>query len=61
MEDFEKEQRRKYRVEKKLQELEEIQEKKNDTPQEVVYQDIVEFAQKYFNPHEKLPDSGKCC
>ncbi|XP_063222592.1 myosin-I heavy chain isoform X2 [Bacillus rossius redtenbacheri] len=52
-EDPEREQRRKFRVERKLQELEE-QDKEallDDT-----YHDIVEFAQNYFNPHERSPE-----
>ena len=49
----EREQRRKFRVERKLQELEE---KKEMPEPEVTYHDIVEFAQNYFNSHEKSPE-----
>ncbi|XP_034937659.1 myosin-I heavy chain isoform X2 [Chelonus insularis] len=49
----EREQRRKFRVERKLLELEE---KKEPIEQEVTYHDIVEFAQNYFNSHERSPE-----
>ncbi|XP_011312427.1 myosin-VIIa isoform X2 [Fopius arisanus] len=49
----EREQRRKFRVERKLQELEE---KKEPVENEVLYHDIVEFAQNYFNSHERSPE-----
>jgi len=48
----EREQRRKTRVERKLQELEDKKEQEN----EVTYHDIVEFAQNYFNSHERSPE-----
>ncbi|XP_076666886.1 unconventional myosin 81F isoform X2 [Andrena cerasifolii] len=48
----EREQRRKCRVERKLQELEDKKEPDN----EVTYHDIVEFAQNYFNSHERSPE-----
>ncbi|KAB0803532.1 hypothetical protein PPYR_00502 [Photinus pyralis] len=50
----EREQRRKHRVEKKLQELNDIREKENTT--EDTYHDMVEFAQNYFNAHERSPE-----
>ncbi|KAL1129897.1 hypothetical protein AAG570_012841 [Ranatra chinensis] len=53
--DKDREQRRKYRVEKKLQEMEEMQEKCID-PLQDTYHDIVEFAQNYFNSHERTPE-----
>lgn len=57
MEDPEREQRRKFRVEKKLQEMEEHKEKnKNLDPLQEAYHDIVEYAQKYFNSHERTPE-----
>ncbi|XP_063991813.1 myosin-VIIa isoform X1 [Diachasmimorpha longicaudata] len=49
----EREQRRKFRVERKLQELED---KKEPVENEVLYHDIVEFAQNYFNSHERSPE-----
>lgn len=49
----EREQRRKFRVERKLMELEE---KKEPVENEVTYHDIVEFAQNYFNSHERSPE-----
>lgn len=48
----EREQRRKCRVERKLQELEDKKEQEN----EATYHDIVEFAQNYFNSHERSPE-----
>ncbi|XP_039281618.1 myosin-VIIa [Nilaparvata lugens] len=53
--DPEREQRRKFRVEKKLQEMEENQEKTVD-PLLETYFDIVEFAQNHFNSHERTPE-----
>lgn len=53
MNNVEREQRRKFRVEKKLQELE-TTEKENGT--EEIYYDMVEFAQNYFNAHERSPE-----
>lgn len=50
----EREQRRKFRVEKKLQELSETQEKESQI--EDTYHDMVEFAQSYFNAHERSPE-----
>lgn len=47
-----REQRRKCRVERKLQELED--KKEQDT--EANYHDIMEFAQNYFNSHERSPE-----
>lgn len=56
-EDPERDQRRRFRVERKLQELEETTQVAQirsalDDP----YHDIVEFAQSYFNPHERSPE-----
>jgi len=48
----EREQRRKCRVERKLQELED----KKEQDSEATYHDIVEFAQNYFNSHERSPE-----
>jgi hypothetical protein len=53
----EREQRRKFRVEKKLQELEEPQDKEAATAAlDDTYHDIVEFAHNYFNSHERSPE-----
>lgn len=51
----EREQRRKYRVEKKLQELSENSEKETANSEEI-YHDMVEFANTYFNSHERSPE-----
>lgn len=53
-EDIERDQRRKFRVEKKLQEFNETKELEKTT--EETYHDIMEFAQNYFNNHEKSPE-----
>lgn len=55
-EDTERDQRRKFRVEKKLQEMENIQEKMNIDPLQDNYHDILEFAENYFNSHERSPE-----
>jgi len=52
----ERDQRRKFRVEKKLQEMENIQEKLNVEPLQDNYHDILEFAENYFNAHERSPE-----
>lgn len=51
----EREQRRKFRVEKKLQELNENNEKETGNSEEI-YHDMVEFANTYFNSHERSPE-----
>jgi len=44
-------------VEKKLQELEELQDKEAATAAlDDTYHDIVEFAHNYFNSHERSPE-----
>lgn len=50
----EREQRRKCRVEKKLQELTETSEKESSA--EEMYHDMIEFAENYFNAHERSPE-----
>lgn len=55
----ERDQRRKFRVEKKLQEMENIQEKLNVEPLHDNYHDILEFAENYFNAHERSPEGTK--
>ncbi|CAH2001875.1 unnamed protein product [Acanthoscelides obtectus] len=51
----EREQRRKFRVEKKLQELNETNEKEANNIDES-HHDLIEFANKYFNSHERSPE-----
>ena len=56
-EESERDQRRRFRVERKIQELEETSTVAHvrsalDDP----YHDIVEFAQSYFNAHERSPE-----
>ena len=55
----ERDQRRKFRVEKKLLEMENIQEKLNVEPLHDNYHDILEFAENYFNAHERSPEGTK--
>ncbi|CAH0550688.1 unnamed protein product [Brassicogethes aeneus] len=50
----EREQRRKYRVEKKLQELKDHTEKENLS--EEILHDMLEFANVHFNQHERSPE-----
>lgn len=47
--------RRKIRVDKKLQELTDSSEKESSNSEEIVL-DMVEFANTYFNSHEKSPE-----
>lgn len=53
-EEIEREQRRKYRIEKKLQEFKETKELEKTV--EEAYHDILEFAENYFNQHERSPE-----
>ncbi|KAF4519962.1 hypothetical protein B566_EDAN005462 [Ephemera danica] len=57
-EDVEREQRRKFRVERKLQEMQALEAQQAnevlDNPE--VHHDIVEFAHNYFNSHERSPE-----
>lgn len=46
-------------MEKKLQEMENIQEKLNVEPLNDNYHDILEFAENYFNAHERSPEGLK--
>lgn len=57
----ERDQRRKFRVEKKLQEMENIQEKLNIDPLQDNYHDILEFAENHFNAHERSPEGIIYC
>ncbi|KAK7077818.1 Myosin [Halocaridina rubra] len=52
--DPERIERRKQRVERKLHELEELEENKENENQN--YFDMIEFAEKYFNNHERSPE-----
>ncbi|XP_059621971.1 myosin-I heavy chain isoform X2 [Phlebotomus argentipes] len=54
----EREQRRKYRVEKKLQEMHQIDasERERDALRDDMYYDILEFAESNFNTHERSPE-----
>lgn len=56
----EREQRRKFRIEKKLQEMQQIDltEKENEVVKEDVFYDILEFADNYFNNHERSPEGS---
>lgn len=53
---LEREQRRKFRVEKKLQEFNDTSNEKEMTNGEESHHDMVEFANNYFNSHEKSPE-----
>ncbi|XP_064096473.1 LOW QUALITY PROTEIN: uncharacterized protein LOC135208300 [Macrobrachium nipponense] len=53
-EDPERVERRKQRVERKLHELEEMEENKENESQN--HFDMIEFAEKYFNNHERSPE-----
>lgn len=54
----EREQRRKHRVEKKLQEMQQIDvsERERDAVRDDMYYDILEFAENHFNTHERSPE-----
>lgn len=54
----EREQRRKYRVEKKLQEMQQtdITEREKEHIRDDIYFDILEFAESYYNTHERSPE-----
>lgn len=54
----EREQRRKYRVEKKLQEMHQMDatERERDALRDDIYYDILEFAESNFNTHERSPE-----
>lgn len=54
----EREQRRKYRVEKKLQEMHQLDvtEREKESIRDDIYYDILEFAEGYFNAHERSPE-----
>lgn len=54
----EREQRRKHRVEKKLQEMQQIDvsEREREALRDDIYFDILEFAENHFNTHERTPE-----
>lgn len=56
----EREQRRKFRIEKKLQEMQKIDltEKENEVVKDDIYYDILEFAENFFNTHERTPEGS---
>ncbi|XP_069981165.1 unconventional myosin heavy chain 6 isoform X2 [Penaeus vannamei] len=54
VEDPDRVERRKQRVERKLHELEELEENKENESQN--HFDMIEFAEKYFNNHERSPE-----
>lgn len=51
----EREMRRKIRVDKKLQELTDNNEKESSNSEDI-FHDMIEFANSYFNSHEKSPE-----
>lgn len=55
---YEREQRRKHRVEKKLQEMQtdQFDREKDQFHREDAYHDILEFAENFFNTHERSPE-----
>lgn len=54
----EREQRRKYRVEKKLQEMQQLDvtEREKESVREDIYYDMLEFAESNYNAHERTPE-----
>lgn len=54
----EREQRRKHRVEKKLQEMQQIDvsEREREALRDDIYYDILEFAENHYNTHERTPE-----
>lgn len=50
-----REQRRKHRVEKKLQEMQH-QTEVSEAPRDDIYYDILEFAENNFNTHDRTPE-----
>ena len=55
-EEEERELRRRQRVERKLQELQEIERQGDAKPEQQEHFDMIEFAETYFNMHERVPE-----
>lgn len=52
----ERAERRKHRVEKKLQEMQQTDETEREAVRDDIYYDILEFAENNFNTHERTPE-----
>lgn len=54
----ERAERRKHRVEKKLQEMQQtdVTEREREAVRDDIYYDILEFAESHFNTHERTPE-----
>lgn len=52
----ERAERRKHRVEKKLQEMSDVNEREREAIRDDIYYDILEFAENHFNTHERTPE-----
>ena len=62
-EEEERDLRRRQRVERKLQELQELERQGDAKPDQQEHFDMIEFAETYFNMHERVPEgerSGVC-
>ncbi|XP_037081174.1 LOW QUALITY PROTEIN: unconventional myosin-X-like, partial [Pollicipes pollicipes] len=57
-EEDEREQRRRQRVERKLQELQELERLDDAKPEQEEHHDMIEFAERYFNMHERVPEGA---
>jgi hypothetical protein len=54
-EETERDQRRLMRVRRELERIQEVEEEKENRKQEPEVHDILEFAENFFNDHEKSP------